>query len=427
MISRDLLPLFNPWWRDGSVREDLAKPYRRKIFIEVVRGLDLRQIQLITGLRRVGKSTLLYQLVDHLIGRGVQPRRIVYYSFDVAEDGILEILRSYSQLTGVDWRSERVYLLLDEIQKVDGWSSWLKTIYDSHPNLKIFVSGSSSLHLEEDAQRNLAGRYIVHKVEPLSLIEFFELKTGRTVDNPDLWRDDLLAVLEEYLRKPFPEVVNWSDVLALTYVRESVLEKVMASDLSARGLDRFRTYEILSLLFSEPGLYLNVNSLAGEFGMSKKTLYKYLGYMEDSYLIRILRNYRPSVRASSRKMKRIYPYHWSLLYGLVPKTERGALLESVAASLLNAVYYWREGMREVDFIVVDRNSTMPIEVKVRTSLRRDDLRNLAFFMGRYGIKEGFLIYMGDDGVEKLDEGIVRLISLLNLCISGRKVLMTRRY
>ncbi|MDK2373322.1 MAG: ATP-binding protein [Candidatus Korarchaeota archaeon] len=426
MISKDLLLLFNPWWRDGSVGGDLAKPYRRKIFTDVVKGLDLRQIQLITGLRRVGKSTILYQLVDHLIGRGVQPRRIVYYSFDVAEDGILEILRSYSQLTGVDWRSERVYLLLDEIQKVDGWSSWLKIIYDSHPNLKILVSGSSSLHLEEDAQRNLAGRYIIHKVEPLSLIEFFELKTGRTVDNPDLWRDDLLAVLEEYLRKPFPEIVNWSDVPALTYIRESVLEKVLASDLSTRGLDRFRTYEILSLLFSEPGLYLNVNTLAGEVGMSKKTLYKYLGYMENSYLVRILRNYRPSVRASSRKMKRIYPYHWSLLYGLVPRIERGALLESIAASLLNAVYYWREGVREVDFVVLDGDSIAPIEVKAKDSLRRDDLRNLAFFMGRYGIRKGFLIYMGDDGVEELDGGIVRLISLLSLCISGKWVLGMKR-
>ncbi len=85
--------------------------------------------------------------------------------------------------------------------------------------------------MEEDAQRNLAGRYIMHMVEPLSLIEFFELRSGKTVGNPYLWRDDLLSVLEEYLRKPFPEIVGWSDAMAMAYIKEAVLEKVLTSDL----------------------------------------------------------------------------------------------------------------------------------------------------------------------------------------------------
>ncbi len=419
--SRDIISLLNPWWREGGVRKDLAKPYRRRAFNEIVGALEYRQIQIITGLRRVGKSTLLYQTMEHLISSGVDPLNILYYSFDIALGNPLEILKSYSNLTGVDWRNERVYVFFDEIQKAREWSSWLKLIYDSHPNIKLVVSGSSSLHLEENAHRNLAGRFILHKVEPLSLIEFFELKTGRRVENPELWRDDLLITLKDYIRKPFPEIVNWSELRAAEYIRESVLEKVVSSDLSPHGLDPSRTLELLTIFYSEPGSYLNVNSLAGELNMSKKTLYKYLEYMKSSYLVRFLRNYRPSVRASSRKMRRVYPYHWSLTFGLMGDVERGHLVESMVASILDASYYWREGSREVDFILTN-GRVVPVEVKAKDRIRKEDLGNLIYFLRKFGLDTGFLIYEGEDGSMEVDGKHVKALSLLSLCIYGALVL-----
>ncbi len=417
MYSRDMISLLNPWWREGEVREDLAKPYRRKAFNEIVDALKYRQIQIITGLRRVGKSTLLYQIMDHLINSGVDPLNLLYYSFDIALGNPLEILKSYSNMTSVDWRSKRVYIFFDEIQKVEEWSSWLKLIYDSHPNIKLVVSGSSSLHLEENAHRNLAGRFILHKVEPLSLIEFFELETGKEVENPELWRDDLLISLKDYIRKPFPEIVNWSELRAAEYIRESVLEKVISSDLSPHGLDPSRTLELLTIFYSEPGTYLNVSSLAGELNMSKKTLYKYLEYMKSSYLIRLLRNYRPSMRASSRKMKKVYPYHWSLTFGLVGDVERGHLIESMAASILDASYYWREGSREVDFILMD-GVIVPVEVKAKAKLREGDIGNLLYFLRKFDLDAGFLVYEGEDISMDIEGKHVEALSLLNLCIHG---------
>ncbi len=414
MSTSELLILLNPWWKEGLVREDLARPYRRNVFFEVIEALGLRQIQVLTGLRRVGKSTIMYQAIDWLIREGgVDPQKILYFSFDLRSMNLLDILKAYSRL-GVNWRNERVYLFLDEVQKVESWPSWLKILYDSHPNLKIVVSGSSSLHLEEEARKNLAGRYILHKVEPLSLIEFFELKTGKVVNNPDLWREELSSALEEYLKKPFPEIVNWSDLRAFEYVKESVVERVAKSDLGPY-LDQTRAMELLTLFYQEPGQYLNVASLSGELGMSKKTLYKYISYLESSYLIRTLRNYRPSFRASSRKMKRVYPYHWSLLFG-VAWPDRGPLIESVVASLINASHYWREGRREVDFVLPER--LLPVEVKAREGIRGRDLDNLIYFMGKFGVKEGVIVHTGEDGTVKVDGLEVKALSLLSLCVHG---------
>ncbi len=419
------LRMLNPWWRDGSVKEDLAKPYRRRVFPEIVKGLEKRQIQVITGLRRVGKSTILYQLVDHIIKAGVSPLKVLYYSFDLFGVGLRDILREYSQLTGINWETERVYLLLDEIQKLGGWSSWIKLLYDTHPNLKLILSGSSSLHLEEEASANLAGRYMLHKIDPLSLVEFLELKAGGrvNVDNVDLWIDELRANLRDYLMRPFPEIVNWTDELRIReYIRESILEKVIKSDLAPYGLNPNRMMELLSLLYSYPGMYFNANSLSKELSMSKKTLYKYLDYMERTYLIKLLRNYRPSLRVSSRKMKKVYPYHWSLLQGLGTSPEEGLLLETVASSILDAPYYWRESAREVDFILIERGSLIPVEVKARRDLKGDDLKGLIHFMKRFGVSRGYVIFQGEDFTREYGGFEVCGISLLSLCAKGRSVI-----
>lgn len=145
----EILDIINPWWKDGRVNSALAPEYHRDAFARLKKHIGLRQIILLTGLRRVGKTTLIYQLIEYLINSDVKKENIIYYSFDEQVEDIAKLLDDYSKLTGVEWKKEKCFVFLDEIQKLENWSNKIKLLYDSFPNLKFFVSGSASFILEK--------------------------------------------------------------------------------------------------------------------------------------------------------------------------------------------------------------------------------------------------------------------------------------
>jgi predicted AAA+ superfamily ATPase len=172
---------FNEWWFTGKVRSELALPFRRKAFSRIIESLRERQILLVTGLRRVGKTTLLYQAVEKLL-ETVAPDCILYFSFEEALGSPKEVLEYYEKkvLRKPLEDADKIFVFFDEIQYVKDWPSVLKQFYDLYPNLKFFVSGSSSLLLSRDAIDKLAGRFFLLEVEPLSFSEFLGLKGIRT-------------------------------------------------------------------------------------------------------------------------------------------------------------------------------------------------------------------------------------------------------
>ncbi len=411
-----LVSLLNEWWIDGKVRQ--AKEYKRYVFENALDFINekYRQIVIISGLRRVGKSVLIFQLIEHLIKYGVEARRIFYFSFDERVEDLFDLLNTYSSLTKFDWRKEKVYLFFDEIQKLKDWSSKIKLLYDNFPNLKIIVSGSASILIEEEALSNLAGRYFLIKMEPLSLIEFFELKKGRKIDNLDVWRNDVKLVFEEYLLKPLPEVVEWSEQLVREYIRSNVVEKVVRKDLPEifRNVNSSLLLNLLEIFYSQPGLILNLDSLSSSLRVSKKTLIEHINYLENSYLIRIVKNLRSSLLVTSRKLRKVYPYHWCLIYSLFNKDEiePGKFYECIVASLFDAKYYWRDGSKEIDFIV----GRLPIEVKAGRKVYDWDLKNLKYVIKKFDMKEGILIYLGNE-FGQVDE--IKIIPLFDLCYKAK--------
>ena len=87
MINSSLLQRFNLQWSTGKISEDLAKPFRRSVYFDALDKLERRQVVVITGLRRVGKSTTMFQLIQELLSKGVAPRNILYFSFDDKKHG----------------------------------------------------------------------------------------------------------------------------------------------------------------------------------------------------------------------------------------------------------------------------------------------------------------------------------------------------
>ena len=398
MEIESILILLNDWWKSGQVSSDLAKKYRRKIITEFKRVFNKRhEILLLTGLRRVGKTTIIYQQIEDLL-KEVAPESILYFTFDYGQIDLFELLDAYSKITGTDWKHRKIFVFLDEIQKLSGWSSKIKILFDAFPNVRITLSGSASLQLEKDAIDDLAGRYFTIDVKPLSLIEFYELKHSEQITNPVLYKSELNAEETSYIERPFPAIVDWKEYRDVsTYIRENVLSKIIRGDLQ----DTFKDINIALLermidtFYANPGMIMNVDESVHNFGVSKTTFERHIFFLEFAKLIRICANFRGSHMAISRKNKKIYPYDISLALSFNPNIDIGKVLETKTASIIDAKMYWRDGQNEVDFVTLNGRKLLGIEVKAAKDVDLRTLSSLDKFSRKFSA-EKFIVYRGED-------------------------------
>ena len=398
---KDTIRLLNPWWEGEIISEELAKQYKRSFFDKIQEFKKYKQIIILTGLRRVGKTTLIYQTIKDLLS-GADPKRIFYFNFDKEIDDLVDIFENYKELTGVDYKKEKIFVFFDEITKFKKWAGELKLIYDSSPNIKFCISSSSSINLEEEAVKNLAGRYFLINITPLSFREFLEL-TGKQkmAENHELYSREIKKEFFSYLLKSFPETVNWDNELVIKdYLKTTIIDKIIKSDLPERfsNMNKELLYRLIELFYKEPGFYLDYDNLSKSLRISKNTLYKHIFYLEFCYLTRIVKNFRPSTLSTSRKLQRVYPYWWNLAYCYGENNDK--ILESFVLSIIDGKYYWRDLEKEIDFLKIEGKSILPIEVKNKETVEERDLNTLKLFMERYKIKKALLLYLGDKRIRE---------------------------
>src|SRR3989344_3416242 len=134
----------NKWWKQES---DIN--YKdREVYKEINKYLDAKQIIALTGLRRVGKTTIMLKIVKDNIISGFPSANIVYFSFDNFRDlSISKLIETYSESFNKDLNNQKYIFLFDEIQKIKDWDEQIKRIYDLNTNFKIIISGSESLFI----------------------------------------------------------------------------------------------------------------------------------------------------------------------------------------------------------------------------------------------------------------------------------------
>jgi len=160
---------FNPWWETGIIDKEISSLKRRVLFKELKKNLQKRQMDVIIGLRRVGKTVLMHHLIEHLLTAGVKPEEILYFSFDMEKRELGRIIKEYEEKVLKErLKNRRAYLFFDEIQKLEDWENKVKVLYDLNPKTKIILSGSSSLNIMKQGRESLAGRARFHHLSPLS-------------------------------------------------------------------------------------------------------------------------------------------------------------------------------------------------------------------------------------------------------------------
>ncbi len=416
----DLLERFNTWWHTGKVREEMLPGYKRRIFYDVQKYLKLRQAMLIYGLRRVGKSTLLYQLIDETL-RATRPEMVLYFSFDERQYDLNDVLDTYQKMvlhSTFDSIPDMIYIFLDEVQKIDDWESKIKVIYDLYPNVKFVLSGSASIALRKAAKESLAGRIFDFVMDPLSFAEFLEMRgieTDKIRENPRMWGRKMLPLFTRYLEYgTFPELVNIDDSeIASRYINDNVLEKIIYKDLpESFGIGDVALLKSLTdMITKNPGMLVDYASIAKDLGKDQRTIANYFEYLEFGMIIRLVFNFRGSAVASRRKLKKVYLQTPNMAFAsgehtdvLLPK-----MYENAVSSATKAKFFYRNSF-EVDFILSDRDGITGIEVK-STGI---DAHQLIKLKKKYGKKVKKLVLLTESTKEK--HGEIEIIPLWEYCL-----------
>lgn len=401
-----VLPDFNPWWK----RPFQADFKDREIYVEIQKFLPLRQIIAFTGLRRVGKTTLLLKAAEDAITGGLDPRNVIYFSFDEFKDVELrDVLRVSEELLEKNHTGERSLLLLDEVQKLGDWENQAKALYDAHPGLKMMISGSESLFIKKKSRATLAGRIFEFRVEPLSFREFLTFK-GEEFIPPGLYSKELSRLYDEFLKtQGFPELVGVKDKDVIRkYIKESIVEKVIYRDIPHlfRIKDISVLEDLLGVLMEDPGRMIDLASLGNDLKISRQTLSVYLGYLGQSFLIRKLYNFSGSRRKVERKLKKIYPTVISpTLLFKEDDHSRSRVFECAVVNHLKAEYFWRDPYKNEVDVVRDGSPPLAIEIKYG----KVDTGGVRAFMKKFKVGEALIISRNKDFVQDGNGRKIRVV------------------
>lgn len=404
---QELLIDLNPWWREEYELEGYRE---RDLRDEIQPYLDQPQIVALTGLRRVGKTTLMHKLAEEALEE-MAPTKVVYFSFDEYREGDLRtVLGTYEDITEEDLREGETLVLLDEIQKLEDWQDQLKTLYDIHKGqVKFVVSGSESLFIRERSRETLAGRLFDFQLRPLSFREYlrFEEVEWQPIG---VHERELAEHFEAFVRtQGFPELVGVDDrAVARKYLRESLVERVVFRDLpTLTGIQEVEVLEsVLNILMDEPGQILKISDLSSELDISRKTLSNYLTYLEQSFLLRKLYNFSTGRRKVERKLRKFYPTILSA--DLVYKDDdlsRSQVFEATIVHQLDAEYFWRDPyQREVD-VVLGQDKPVPIEIK----WGQVDTESLDRFMEKFNVDRGVVVARDVEETRDVDAGTIEVV------------------
>ena len=388
----------NPWWR-----QKLEINYKdREIYQKLQKYMEVKQIIAMTGLRRVGKTTIMLKIIKENIDSGFAPDNIVYFSFDNFRDlDLSELIEVYFEEYDKDVEISKYLFLFDEVQKVNNWEEQVKRLYDLHVNFKIIISGSESLFIRKKSKESLAGRMFEFKVEPLTFKEFLSFK-GLNLKPTGLYEKELLRIFEEFMFSGgFPELVDMKDKdFIKNYIREAVVEKILFRDIPL--IYPIRDVSILESIFKiisgNPGQIIEINRLASEVGLSRRVVSLYISYLENSFLIKKIFNFSRNQRKTAKKLKKYYPTIPALGFIYGNEDVKPKIFENTIVLQSGANFFWRDAYKNEVDIVLDEGKIIPIEVKYGEI---KDIDGMFKFMDLFNVKEGFVISRNEEKEQKI--------------------------
>ena len=370
------------------------------------------------GIRRAGKTYMLYQHILQLLKDGHSKQEILFINFederitDIKKEELHLIVECYKEMFAFE-----PIIFLDEMQNIEGWEHFARRLADE--KRQVFITGSNAHMLSREIASTLGGRYLMQEIYPFSFTEYLEYN-HITLDTH--WhlapiRTDVVRLFEGYFYNGgLPESFSYTDKRAwLT----SLYQKILYSDIVIRN--NVRNEQSLRLLVRkladsvlQPIAIKRLqNILQGDGSkVTRETISSYLGYLHDAYLIFSLCNFNDSI-PQRKGTKKYYFYDNGILnlFLFQPETK---LLENIVAIHLykqygEALFYYNKNV-EVDFVVPDAGLAIQVSYSLRDEQTRNREVNALVSLSRFmNISTALIISKDQEETIEQDEVNIKVI------------------
>lgn len=398
---KNILLKQNPHWQNKN---------KESFFIgrKIINNIKLRSnfIEIITGVRRSGKSTMFNIIISHLIKEKIaESKEILFVNFDnpsfipfykKVEDLDL-IIDEAETLTGKKVK----FLFLDEIQNIFLWEKWVKAIYDQRILKKIFITGSNSNLLESEYISRLSGRYFSYINTPFSFKEYLEAKKQKYnkqyIDNFPI-KNRLLKLFNQYLKTGgFPEVVIYNDLDIIDTYYQTIILKDAMNNSGVR--DGCALKELAYFLITNCANFFSYNKIAKHLKISEKTVREYIDCLKSAYLFYELKKYDFSVKKQNVNKKKIYTIDNGFIsqIGFNFSENNGKYLENLIFIELfrrKEEIFYCSGIYECDFVLKRRGKifqAIQVCYEINSKNKKREFNGLIEAMDKYNLKSGIII------------------------------------
>lgn len=383
--------------------------FKREIEPNLIAQLQKKEITVLTGMRRTGKTFLLRHLYQTIKSKNkvfLDLQNLLEQKIfdEIDYNNIITNLKQYKITT-----SKKLYLFIDEIQFMPKVTNAIKYLYD-HYNIKFIVTGSSSFYLKNLFPESLAGRKIVFELYPLTFNEFLvfnglNLELTNEFSQKDKCKNKieyerLTKYYDEYLKYGgFPQVVLENDISQKELLLNDIFNSYFQIDILT--LSDFRKVDALKklifLLMERVGSKLDISKLASLTGVSRDSIYSYINLLEGSYFFHLITPFTKNKDREVSGTKKVYICDTGIL-NLLTNVSDGNLLENSIFNNLKKYgevnYFQKRTGLEIDFIL---NKSIALEIKITGDI--SDIKRLKRLSGQLKIKEHYLIaqnYLEED-------------------------------
>ena len=338
----------------------IVRPYYLN---ELKKYRDVPLVKILAGIRRCGKSTILDMLREDLLANGVRPEQIIERRYTSLDLGDLPAAKDMYQDIKADLNAAgRNYLLLDEVQEIEGWEKAINSLLELG-NTDIYVTGSNSKLMSSEISTYLTGRYVTIPVFPLSFEEYLTFKAGSGLSQKEL--------LNEYIRYGgFPIVaLGTYDERTAYQIVEGIYHSVISNDIARRHsiTNQELFNRVVRFIIENVGKNFSANSIVKFLksegrSLTVETIYNYLEWLEKAFVIYRCQRYDLQGKAVLKTQEKFYLADPALKYCMM-----GFNPKSIASMLENIVYF--ELRRRGYDVYVGKNETKEIDL---VAIRRDE-------------------------------------------------------
>ena len=416
------------------IRKDIKNILPREYDIP----LKSKKIISLIGVRRSGKSSILFDIINKL-RENIPRENIIYLNFEddrlfpLKLQNLDDILESYFELYPQNY-DKKFYLFLDEVQVVDGWEKYVRRVYDNY-DIHIYITGSSAKLLSSEIATSLRGRSITYEIFPLSFSEYLCFKNIEINLHSTKSLGFIKNALNTYIIDGgFIETIEEDNTIARKILSD-YLELIVYKDIVDRYniKNRMLLKQLTKYCFTNIATLISFTKLYNDFKsqgfkLSKDTIFEYISHLEDAYALFSVAIYKNSIKQEQRNPKKIFAIDsgFKKIYDYAIGEDLSKLYENIVFLHLRRetkeIYYYK-GRQELDFYANIEGEKLLINVSVDIQdekTKEREFKALLEAMEYFNSTEAYLITKDKESIEEIEGKKIKIVPLYKWLLDKKR-------